>query len=88
MYSALVECVCTMLQNLAKAIGSEITGIKSISSSCSFSSRTVMPRMMLMSKSMALGANEEASVNNDSGTNIEVGTMTLNARVHADFYLK
>ena len=73
-------------ENLAKAIGSEITGIKSLSSSCSFSSRTVMPRMMLMSKSA--GACDEACQTNDAGTNIELGTMTLHARVNADFYLK
>lgn len=73
-------------ENLAKAIGSEIIGIKSISSSCSFSNRTVMPRMMLMAKSS--GACDEACQTNDAGTNIEVGAMTLHARVHADFYLK
>ena len=68
---------------IAKSLGSEITGVKSISSSCSFSSRNVMPRMMLMAK--AAGANSEAM---DSSTDIEVGTMTLNASVNACFYLK
>lgn len=70
---------------IAKAMGSEIIGIKSISSSCSFSSRNIMPRMMLMSK--AAGVNME-DTSADNGTNIEIGTMTLNARVHADFYVK
>ena len=68
--------------NIAKSLGSEVTGVKSIESSCSFSSRTVMPRMMLMAKSA--GANDMESAD----TNIEVGTMTLNARVNAQFYLK
>lgn len=71
-------------ENLAKAIGSEIVGIKSISSSCSFSSRNIMPRMMLMAKSMSA----DGAVAEENSTNIEVGAMTLNARVHADFYLK
>lgn len=72
-------------QNIASAVGSQITGVKAIDGSCSLSGKNVMPRMMLMSK--ALGAtNESASM--DSGTNIEVGTMTLYARVNASFYLK
>lgn len=71
--------------NIAKAIGSEIIGVKSISSSCSFSSRTSMPRMMLMSKSAGV-ANDTAV--EEKSTNIEVGTMTLHVRVNADFYLK
>ena len=75
----------TQGETLAKSIGSEITGIKSMSSSCSFSSRTVMPRMMLMSKALGASDSMEAA---DNSTNIEVGTMTLNARVDANFYLK
>ena len=70
---------------IAKAMGSEIIGIKSISSSCSFSNRNIMPRMMLMSKS-AGAVIENSSA--DNGVNIELGTMTLHARVHADFYVK
>lgn len=73
-------------ENLAKSIGSEIIGVKSISSSCSFSSRNVMPRLMM---SKALGAADSAeSSAEETSTNIEVGTMTLNARVHAEFYVK
>ncbi len=69
--------------NIAKSLGSEITGVKSISSSCSFSSRSVMPRMML---AKAAGAVNESAM--DSNTNIEVGTMTLHASVNACFYVK
>ena len=71
--------------NIAKSMGTEITGIKSISSSCSFSSHNSMPRMVMMSK--ALGASND-SAEQETSTNIEVGTMTLNARVHAEFYVK
>ena len=69
--------------NIAKAMGSEITGIRSISSSCSFSSRNSMPRMVYMSKAAG-----EDSAEQKSSTNIELGTMTLHARVNADFYVK
>ena len=72
-------------ENIAKAMGSEITGIRSISSSCSFSSRSSMPRMMVLSKSVSSNADGTTV---ESNTNIEVGTMTLNARVNADFYVK
>lgn len=71
--------------NLAKAMGSEITGIKSISSSCSFSSHSYLPRMMMLSKSVSSTADGNTV---ESSTNIEVGTMTLNARVNAVFYVK
>lgn len=73
-------------ENLAKSIGSEIIGVKSISSSCSFTSKNGTPRLMMMSKS-ALGA-DSANVEEEHSTNIEVGTMTLHARVHAEFYVK
>lgn len=71
-------------EQMAKALGTEITGIKSVDGSCSFSGRTIMPRMMLMSK--AAGAINDAMA--ETSTNIEVGTMTLNSRVNAFFYLK
>ena len=70
--------------NIAKSMGTEITGIKSISSSCSFSSHNSMPRMLMMSK--AAGVNEDGA--EQTSTEIETGTMTLNARVHAEFYVK
>ena len=69
---------------IAKALGSEIVGVKSADSSCSFSGRTSMPRMVLMSK--ALGASNDAAA--ETSTNIEVGTMTLNSRVNVFFYIK
>ena len=73
-------------ETIAASVGSVILGVKSIDGSCSLSSRNVMPRMMLMSKSAALGAVNEMTA--DSGVNIEVGTMKLYARVNAFFYLK
>jgi uncharacterized protein YggE len=71
-------------ENIAKAMGTEITGIRSISSSCSFSSHNMMPRLMMMSKSV----NSADGAVAESNTSIEVGTMTLHARVNADFYVK
>lgn len=70
--------------SIAKALGTEIVGIKSIDSSCSFSGRTSMPRIMLMAKSA--GAVNDAMM--ETSTNIEVGTMTLNSRVNIFFYIK
>ncbi len=69
---------------MAKALGTEITGIKSVDGSCSFSGRTSLPRMMLMSKAAGI-ANDAMA---ETSTNIEVGTMTLNSRVNVFFYLK
>ena len=70
-------------ENIAKSMGSEITGIKSVSSSCSMSGSYSTPKLY-MSK-MALG-----SANSDSApeTNIELGTMTLTVQVNAYFYIK
>ena len=73
--------------NIAKSMGTEIIGIKSISSSSSFSSHNAMPRMLMMSKSAGVNA-DEVQQEAETSTNIEVGTMTLNARVHAEFYVK
>lgn len=72
-------------ENIAKAMGTEITGIRSISSSCSFSGSSSMPRLMMLSKSVSSSADGNIV---ESNTNIELGTMTLNARVNADFYVK
>lgn len=69
--------------NIAKALGTEIVGVKSVDGSCSFSGRTTVPRLMLMSK--AAGAANDAA---EASTNIEVGTMTLNSRVNVYFYIK
>ena len=70
-------------ESIAKALGTEISGVKSVDGSCSFSGHNSMPRMMLMSKSAGM-ANDAM----ETSTNIEVGTMTLNSRVNAYFYLK
>lgn len=67
--------------SIAKSIGSEIVGVKSIEGSCSMAGQNYAPRLM-MSKTVNYSADAESS------TNIEVGTMTLNARVNANFYLK
>ena len=69
--------------SIAKSIGSEIIGVKSIEGSCSMSGQNnIMPRLM-MAKAETYSADTESA-----STNIEVGTMTLNARVNANFYLK
>ena len=69
--------------SIAKSIGSEIIGVKSIEGSCSMSGQNnIMPRLMMAKVETYSTDTESAS------TNIEVGTMTLNARVNANFYLK
>jgi uncharacterized protein YggE len=69
----------TQAESIAAALESAIVGIKSIDGNCSLSGRTVMPRMMLMAKSAGAAQNEAVM---DTSTNIEVGTMTLYARIN------
>lgn len=72
-------------QAIVKSLGCEIAGVKSVDSNCSVAGKSVMPRMYMSAKTSNFSADcaEEAC-----GTNIEVGTMTLNARVNIYFYLK
>lgn len=75
----------TQADSIAKGLGSEITGVKSIDGSCSLSGKNIMPRMYMSAKA----ANFDGAVTEMSaGTNIEVGTMTLNSRVSASFFVK
>ena len=67
--------------SIAKALGTEVSGIKSVSFSTSVAGQTNTPRLYL---AKASGTAETA----DTSTNIEVGTMTLNARVNINFYIK
>lgn len=69
--------------SIAESIGSTITGIKSIDGSCSLAGKNVMPRMLMSAKASNFEGVEDAA-----GTSIEVGTMTLNARVNASFFVK
>lgn len=71
--------------NIAKALGTELAGVKSIDSSCSLSGKSIMPRMYMSAKSVNFSADSAVEA---GGTNIEVGTMTLNARVNIYFYIK
>ncbi|MBR3888950.1 SIMPL domain-containing protein [bacterium] len=67
--------------SIAKALGTEVSGVKSVSISTSVAGQTNTPRLYL---AKANGTAETA----DTTTNIEVGTMTLNARVNINFYIK
>ncbi|MCD8378017.1 MAG: SIMPL domain-containing protein [Candidatus Gastranaerophilales bacterium] len=71
-------------ESIAKSIGSEITGIKSIEGSCSMSNKNVVPRMLMSAKAASLEDDESET----TSTTVEAGTMTLNARVNANFYIK
>ena len=73
-------------ENITTALGSQILGVKSVDGSCSLSGRNTMPRMMLNAK--AMGAMADSMAQEESYTNIEVGTMTLYARINAFFYIK
>ena len=68
-------------ESIAKALNTEVSGVKSVSISTSVTGQTNSPRLYL---AKANGTAETA----DSSTNIEVGTMTLNARVNINFYIK
>ncbi len=67
--------------SIAKALGTEVSGVKSVSISTSVAGQTNTPRLYL---AKANGTAETA----DTTTNIEVGTMILNARVNINFYIK
>lgn len=67
--------------SIAKALGTEISGVKSVSVSTSIAGQTNSPRLYL---AKANGTTETT----DSSTNLEVGKMTLNARVNINFYIK
>jgi len=69
--------------NIAKSIGSDVIGVKSIDGSCSMSGKNIMPKLYMSARAMSC---DEASGSSD--TSIEAGTMTLNARVNANFYIK
>lgn len=71
----------TQAMAIIKELGSEYIGVRSIDGSCSLSG-TNMPRMVMSMKASVNDAVTETS------TNIEVGKMTLTARVTASFYLK
>lgn len=71
-------------ESIAKALGTEITGIKSVDIGTSVSGQTNLPRLYMSAKTMSM--NDESV--QAAGTNIEVGTMTLNARVNINFYIK
>lgn len=72
-------------ENIVRALGTEITGVKSVDGSCSFTGKSVMPRMYMSAKTANFSADSAMEA---GGTNIEVGTMTLNARVTIYFYVK
>ena len=68
-------------ESIAKSIGSEIVGIKSLEGNCSASSQNIAPRMLRSAKTVSCSESDES-------TNIEQGTVTLNAKVIGNFYLK
>ena len=72
-------------QNIATALGTQILGIKSVDSSCTVSNKSVMPRMYMSTRTINMSAD---GIVEESKTNIEAGTMTLNVRVNISFYVK
>ena len=73
-------------ENIVSSLGTTITGIKSVDSSCSIAGKSTMPRLYMSAKTTNFSSDMEMGAT--SGTNIEVGTMTLNARVNICFYVK
>ena len=73
-------------ENIVSSLGTTITGIKSVDSSCSLAGKSTMPRLYMSAK--ATNFSSDMEMGTASGTNIEVGTMTLNARVNICFYVK
>ena len=72
---------------VASSLGSGVTGIKSVGTSCSLNQRRVSygyTNMKLM-RAKAMGA--DAAVE-ESSTNIESGNITIYANVDAQFYVK
>lgn len=73
-------------ENIVSSLGTTITGIKSVDSSCSLAGKSTMPRLYMSAK--ATNFSSDMEMGTASGTNIEVGTMTLNARVNICFFVK
>ena len=71
---------------VANSVGTELAGIKNLSTSCGIQSTTA--RTYAMNKAMAASADgakiEEAS----STPTIEPGTIKINANVYGNFYVK
>lgn len=68
---------------VANSVGSSITGVKSLNTSCS-ENRSYSRPMYYANKMATLDAAESAG----SSTNIEAGVIKVYATVNADFYLK
>lgn len=69
---------------IAKAAGSDITGIKSLSGNCSASGS---PRAYRYAKNMMMDASENLSAAG-SATPIEVGVVKIYANINASFFVK
>lgn len=74
-------------QAIASALGSGISGIKSINTSCSLNQRQINYGYSNMKLMRATGAMEDAAAPEVS-TSIEVGNITIYANVDATMYLK
>ena len=73
---------------VAASVGSQVTGVKSIGTSCSLNQRRVnyaYSNMKLMRAGASMDVAEEAAA---PATDIEAGNITIYANIDADFYLK
>ncbi len=72
---------------VAGAIGSTVTGIKSVHTSCSLNQRRVSYGYTNM-KLMRVGATMDAAAPETASTDIEAGNITIYANIDAEFYVK
>lgn len=80
--------VKTRADVVAGAIGSGVSGIKSINTSCSLNQRYVNYGYSNMKLMRAAGNSVEDAAAPEASTNIEVGNITIYANVDATMYLK
>ena len=74
---------------VAASVGSQVTGIKNIGTSCSLNQRNVNYAYSNMKLMRAAGASmDEAAPQAAPITDIEAGNITIYANMNADFYLK
>ena len=72
---------------VASALGTTVTGYKSVNTSCSLNQRSINYGYSNMKLMRASGAMDEAAAP-EVATNIEVGNITIYANVDATLYLK
>ena len=76
----------TRANNVAAAVGTSITGIQNVRTSCSLNQRRVNYGYSNMKLMMAAGTEDAAA--EAPSTAIEAGNITIYANIDADFYVK